>query len=113
MMGQWVGHYRLDDEAKVFFEAPIMHIMRRGNAVVGRFGRRGVISGSMKGLSLEARWKSRERAGWLRVTFDPAHQSFSGDYGLEVDTPAVGRCEARIAAKARQAPPNPAVKDTS
>jgi len=75
------GHYRLDDEARSFFGSPVMHLVQRGDRLIGRFGRRGVVRGVFSGAALEASWKVGERSGWLRVTFDRESRSFAGFYG--------------------------------
>jgi hypothetical protein len=112
-VNQVVGHFRLDEESKAFFGSPVIHLIRRGDAIIGRFGRRGIISGLMLGPILEARWKKRDRNGWLRVTFDPSFRSFSGDYGLTLDAPALGRCRASTASNGRPSEGQAIIKKVS
>jgi hypothetical protein len=90
------GHYRFDDESKVFFGSPVLHLIQRGDRLVGRFGRRGVVRGSISDGSMEASWKSGERCGWIRARFDPRRRVFEGVYGLgETSSPPAGHCLAR------------------
>ena len=89
------GHYRLDGESKVFFGSPVMHIIQRGERLIGRFGRHGVVRGSISDGSMEASWKAGDRHGWLKLVFDPSSRSLEGSYGVGPATsPPAGYCRA-------------------
>jgi hypothetical protein len=89
------GHYRLDGESKAFFGSPVMHFIQRDDRIIGRFGRRGVVRGSISNGTLTISWKSGPRCGWLKARFNPIRRSFEGVYGLgEATSPPLGHCRA-------------------
>ena len=76
------GSYHFDSASALFFRTPVLRLLQRDGRVVGRFGRRGILKGTLSDLTLEARWSDRERTGWLKLTFDDSYQHFEGRYGL-------------------------------
>jgi hypothetical protein len=74
--------YRLDAQSRAFFESPIIHFVQHEGELIGHFGRHGTVRGFMRDGVLEASWKCRERAGWIRLTFDPFFRTLEGEYGL-------------------------------
>jgi hypothetical protein len=75
------GQYRLDSNSDRFFGARTMHFRQIDSAVLGRFGRRGTLKGSMDARVLRANWKNDESIGWLVLTFDDKFAAFHGEYG--------------------------------
>ncbi len=92
------GQYRFDPEADRFFGARTVHFRQIENSVLGRFGRRGTLKGSIDGRVLRAQWKYDEGAGWLVLTFDEKFSGFQGEYGTG-EAPAEGPAAGKISAK--------------
>ena len=79
------GLYRLDETSVRFFGTHVLRILQRGEVVVGRFGRRGTIKGTLHDFELRAAWRERACSGWLNATFDPTYDTFRGECGDEDD----------------------------
>lgn len=62
-----------------------MRIIERESSVIGRFGREGVIHGSVSGHVLDAEWRDRTRQGWLKLAFDPSYKRCECEYGTETN----------------------------
>lgn len=87
-----------------------MHLVQRGDRLIGRFGRRGVVRGSLSGDVLEAGWKVGTRSGWLRVAFDRENRSFAGFYGLgELRWPVRACRDATPSGERARAPNSPEI----
>lgn len=92
------GQYRLDANAQQFFGAPTLHFRQVEQNVLGRFGRRGTLKGTVEAHILRARWKNDTQVGWLVATFDAAFESFQGQYGVfddGMETAALGSFSAK------------------
>ncbi len=85
------GQYQLDDAVAEFFGARTLRFIARDTYVTGRFGREGVIRGSVNGHELLAQWHDKERAGWLRVHFAPSFKTGDLEYGVNANGTSVGR----------------------
>jgi hypothetical protein len=88
------GQYRLDPNADRFFGARTVHFRQIENAVLGRFGRRGTLRGSMDARVLRANWKNDDSIGWLVLTFDEKFSGFQGEYGTD-ETAPIGTISAK------------------
>lgn len=75
------GQYRFDPGGDRFFGARTVHLRQIDNAVLGRFGRRGTLKGSIDARVLRAQWKYDDTIGWLVLTFDEKFNGFQGEYG--------------------------------
>jgi hypothetical protein len=92
------GQYRLDANAQQFFGAPTLHFRQVEQNVLGRFGRRGTLKGTVEEYVLRARWKNDAQAGWLVAKFDAGFASFQGQYGVlddDMENAALGSFSAR------------------
>lgn len=72
--------YRLNLEVHEFLGSGLLHLIARGESVIGRYGRRGYLSGALCGLVLTATLRNGLHQGELRVTFDEGFTSFDGYY---------------------------------
>ncbi len=84
------GQYQLDDPEAAFFGARTLRFIARDAYVTGRFGREGVIRGSVDGHELSAQWHDKERTGWLRVRFAPSFKTGELEYGVNANGTSVG-----------------------
>lgn len=82
------GKYRSENPS-AFLGNSIIHLIVRDSTVLGRFGRVGVIRGSVTGLAVDARWRDNARNGWMKLTFTPDFRSCTCDYGID-EGPALG-----------------------
>jgi hypothetical protein len=72
-----------------------MHFVEHDGELLGHFGRHGTLRGSVRGHLVEASWKCRERAGWIRLILDPSRRTLEGEYGVgNAGSPRAGRCRA-------------------
>jgi hypothetical protein len=85
------GQYQLDDAVAEFFGARTLRFIARDSYVTGRFGREGVIRGSVSGHELAAQWHDKQRHGWLRVHFTPSFKTGELEYGEDANGDEVGR----------------------
>lgn len=85
------GQYQLEDAVAAFFGARTLRFIARDSYVTGRFGREGVIRGSVSGHELLAQWHDKERQGWLRVHFAPSFKTAELEYGVDANGTSVGR----------------------
>jgi hypothetical protein len=70
--------YRLNPEMHEFLGSGLIRLIVRGESVIGRYGRRGYLSGTLQGLVLTAALRDGVHDGELLVTFDEAFASFNG-----------------------------------
>ena len=77
------GQYRLDADSATFFGCQNVRLIARGSLVIGRFGRNGVISGSLTGLHANAVWHDAARKGWINFSFDADLGAGDFEYGLQ------------------------------
>ena len=84
------GQYELDDAVAAFFGARTLRFIARDEYVTGRFGREGVIRGSVNGHELSAQWHDKQRNGWLRVRFAPSFKTGELEYGVNTNVTSVG-----------------------
>jgi hypothetical protein len=96
------GQYRLDTNTDRFFGATTVHFRQIEDEVLGRFGRRGTLKGSMDAHVLRAKWKNDESTGWLMLTFDDRFGGFRGEYGTS-ETAAAGTISAKRDVRKRSA----------
>lgn len=92
------GQFSMDAGAQQFFGARTLHFRQLERNVLGRFGRRGTLKGTMEGHVLRAQWKNDMRLGWLVATFDAGFTSFQGQYGVldnGRETAAIGSITAK------------------
>jgi hypothetical protein len=75
------GQYQLEDAVAAFFGARTLKFIARDSYVTGRFGREGVIRGSVAGQELLAQWHDKARHGWMRVHFAPSFKTAEMEYG--------------------------------
>lgn len=85
------GQYQLEDAVATFFGARTLRFVARESYVTGRFGREGVIRGSVSGHELLAQWHDKERRGWLRVRFAPSFKTAELEYGIDNNGAPAGR----------------------
>lgn len=86
------GKYELADGCAEFFGSHVLYIIARGPAVLGRFGRSGILRGSIDGALITASWEDGKRKGWMRLTLDQTGQSCACEYGtFEPASNAAGR----------------------
>ncbi len=85
------GQYQLEDTVAAFFGARTLRFVARDAYVTGRFGREGVIRGSVSGQELLAQWHDKARHGWLRVRFAPSFKTAELEYGFENNSGPAGR----------------------
>ena len=76
------GQYELEHEVAAFFGARILKFVTHNAYVTGRFGRDGVIRGSLNGQELLAQWHDEARQGWMRVRFAPSFKTAELEYGM-------------------------------
>jgi hypothetical protein len=69
-----------------FLSAKLIRIIVRGEVVIGRYGRRGYLTGALHGHVLTATLRDDVHQGHLTVTFDPAFKSFCGFYATVLAT---------------------------
>lgn len=79
------GQYELEDAVAAFFGSRTLRFIAREAHVTGRFGREGVIRGSVTGNELSAQWHDKQRHGWLRVHFAPSFKTGELEYGTDPD----------------------------
>jgi hypothetical protein len=72
--------YRLNSEMHEFLGAGLMRLIVRGESVIGHYGRRGYVSGALRGLELTAKLRDGIHDGEVRVTFDEDFTFFDGYY---------------------------------
>lgn len=84
------GQYQLEDAVAAFFGARTLRFIARDSYVTGRFGREGVIRGSVSGHELLAQWHDKQRQGWLRVHFAPSFKTAELEYGEDSNGSSVG-----------------------
>jgi hypothetical protein len=70
--------YRLNPEMSAFLSAKLMHIIVRGETVIGHYGRRGYLTGVLRGKVLTAKTRDDVQTGNLTVTFVEGFASFDG-----------------------------------
>ena len=77
--------YRLDADTRQYLDSSLLHLIVRGSDVVGRYGRYGVIRGTLDGSELTASLNDGPNRGWLRASFDAVYDTFEGTcaYGRE------------------------------
>jgi len=63
-----------------FLGAKLIHLIFRGEKVIGRYGRRGSVTGILEDHVLTATLHDSTRNGELTVTFTPDFCSFNGAY---------------------------------
>ncbi len=85
------GQYQVDDAVATFFGSRTLRFIARDTYVTGRFGREGVIRGSVSGHELSAQWHDKQRHGWLRVRFAPSFKTGELEYGMEPEQGLAGR----------------------
>ncbi len=101
------GKYRLEPAGADFFGTNTVRFIERGSAVIGRFGRSGVIRGSIDGRLVEAQWSDRQRHGWMRLHCSTDYKSCDCEYGTQ-DGPECGRATlSRVARPGRRGPSLP------
>lgn len=76
------GKYRFETDSPEFFGSGTIHVIARGQSVIGRFGRVGVMRGSIEGRILKAEWTEGERRGWISLEFAPDYKSCICTYGM-------------------------------
>jgi len=72
--------YRFDPATYEFLRAKLLHLIIRGENVIGHFGRRGHVTGTLKGHVLTATLRDSRRDGHITATFAEDFTSFEGDY---------------------------------
>jgi hypothetical protein len=77
-MAARAAHYRLDGASEHQLHATILHLVVRGDDVVGRYGRGGHLTGRMDGRLLTATLSQDGRDGRLNATFTNDFASFHG-----------------------------------
>ena len=85
------GQYQLDSDVAVFFGARTLKFIARDSYVTGRFGREGVIRGSVSGHEVLAEWHDKERRGWIRIHFSPSYKTAELEYGVDTSGESLGR----------------------
>lgn len=77
--------YRLDSAAQHYLDSSLLHLIVRGSDVVGRYGRYGVLRGTLDGSELTASLTDGPKQGWFRASFDAMYDAFEGTcaYGRE------------------------------
>lgn len=84
------GQYELEHDIAAFFGARTMRFVARDSYVTGRFGREGVIRGSMNGHELLAQWRDKRRSGWLRIRFAPSFKTAELEFGVDASSESLG-----------------------
>lgn len=85
--------YRIDPAMHELLGAKLIHLIFRNGNVIGRYGRRGCVSGVLQGHALTATLRDSKRAGTLTVTFAQNFESFQGLYVTEAGAePAQHAC---------------------
>jgi hypothetical protein len=70
--------YRLDPETYEFLRAKLLHLIIRGETVIGHFGRRGHVTGVLDGFVLSATLRDSRHNAQLTATFDKDFKTFTG-----------------------------------
>jgi len=83
------GKYRVDAAFAEFLGAPLLRLIQHGDSVHGRYGRRGVVYGTLRDRTFLGEWRDNAREGWLRLDFDPSYASCDGEYGIHKPEPTV------------------------
>ena len=99
-MARVTGVYRVDAKARQFFGSERVHLICRGDRVVGRFGRHGAIDGQVEGRAFLARFRSPAGEGWIEATFNERFNAFEGSYGVDSGK-ALGSVSATKVTRAR------------
>lgn len=79
-MAHTTAAYRLNPEMHEFLGAGLMRLIVRGENVIGHYGRRGYISGALRGRVLTASLRDGVHDGEVCVTFDEDFTCFDGYY---------------------------------
>lgn len=77
------GKYRFQAPSGEPFGSATIHLIARGETVLGRFGRVGVIHGSLQGRVVNGQWTKREDRGWIVLEFAPDFKSCTYTYGTD------------------------------
>jgi len=72
--------YRLNSEMHELLGTGLLHLIARGETVIGRYGRHGYVNGVLRDLVLTATLRDGVRHGELHVTFAEGFISFDGYY---------------------------------
>lgn len=70
--------YRLDADSESLLNAALLHLIVRGEEVIGRYGRGGHVTGRMQNRMLTATFSESARQGELVATFDDNLAAFRG-----------------------------------
>ncbi len=70
--------YRLDPATYEFLRAKLLHLIIRGETVIGHYGRRGHVTGVLDGCVLTATLRDSRTNGRLTATFDKDFKTFTG-----------------------------------
>lgn len=84
------GRYRLDEALRTFLGADAMRLIRRGDRVIGRYGRLGFVRGRIDDLVVDARWTERREYGWIIMRFDNRYTAAECEYGVDDEQIATG-----------------------
>ncbi|MEO9170699.1 MAG: hypothetical protein ABI282_03445 [Candidatus Baltobacteraceae bacterium] len=76
------GTYRLSAASCALLGATLLHLIDRNGKVMGRYGNRGYIKGSIDGDILVAALREGSRSGSMRIRFDANYRSFEGTFEL-------------------------------
>ncbi|HUN29029.1 MAG TPA: hypothetical protein VMV65_04455 [Alphaproteobacteria bacterium] len=79
-MAHATAAYRLNPEMREFLGTGLMRLIVRGENVIGHFGRRGYLTGALRGQVLTATLRDGVSNGELCVTFDESFTCFDGVY---------------------------------
>ena len=93
------GQYRLDPDSATFFGCQNVRLIARGSLMIGRFGRNGVISGSLAGLHANTVWHDAARKGWMNLSFHADLNIGDFEYGLQGE-PAIRKGNLRRVSRA-------------
>lgn len=84
------GRYRLDETLCTLLGAGVMRLIRRGDRVIGRFGRVGFLRGRIADSLVDARWTERREYGWIIMRFDNRYRAAECEYGIDDQALAIG-----------------------
>ncbi|HET9029671.1 MAG TPA: hypothetical protein VFN49_05795 [Candidatus Aquilonibacter sp.] len=99
------GQYQLEETVAAFFGARTVKLVARDAYVTGRFGREGVIRGSVRDHEVIAQWHDRSRKGWLRIHFAASFATGELEYGTDHTTAQPSMVVRTVRAARRRAEP--------
>jgi hypothetical protein len=72
------GSYRLSPDVNELLHAKLIHLIARGDVVIGHYGRRGYLSGVLIERTLTAAFRDNVSQGNLTIMFDDKFTRFEG-----------------------------------